>query len=142
MSSHSASNVGRASFLPCSARRSCSQQLDSTSVKESMESFVVTTPLRIRWRRLRYQTKWFTQDCVTSTPGLTTAFFLHNFEACTEKVDDGVAAFFLKTTHVHASDVDPCSQQDLELSPVTLVTRRSPKASVVITSYADAQSTW
>ena len=33
--------------------------------------------------------------------------FLHSFEACTETVDDGVAAFFLKATHVHAGDVDP-----------------------------------
>ena len=27
--------------------------------------------------------------------------------ACTETVDDGVAAFFLEATHVHAGDVDP-----------------------------------
>ena len=27
--------------------------------------------------------------------------------ACTQTVDDGVAAFFLDATHVHAGDVDP-----------------------------------
>ena len=32
---------------------------------------------------------------------------LHSFEVCTETVDDGVTAFFLEATHVHASDFDP-----------------------------------
>ena len=62
---------------------------------------------------------------------------IHGFDACTETIDDGVAAFFLKATHVHAGDVDPCSQQDLELSSVTLVTDGLPKANVVITSHTD-----
>ena len=97
-----------------------------------MESFAATTALRIGWRRLRYQTRCFTQGLCHLNLWVDDSV-LHSFEACTETVDDGVAAFFLKATHVHAGDVDFCSKQDLELSLVTLVTRGSPKVNVVIT---------
>ena len=38
---------------------------------------------------------------------------LHSFEACTETVDDGVVAFFLKATHVHAGEVAASLVSDL-----------------------------